>query len=244
MGLTTDLDAAALETVERADGVTVIHLKGRLHILDAGRMLRRLRRLAGKSTVTGLSVDLSRITQMNDTALLLLFELRSMPKAGVILLRFLTPGQKARPLLSMAGFDDPKTASFSHGKSKSNLLVRLGDATITEAYNLRFMISFVGSVAISFFRILVRPQIPSTGRYHCLHGKNRRQRPAHRRPHQLSARTGDGVHVVPAAQTVRRQHLRGLPGLHRHGVGVGPHHDRHRCGRPVRFGHSPPRSAP
>ncbi|MBI9086767.1 MAG: MlaE family lipid ABC transporter permease subunit [Desulfobacterales bacterium] len=157
MGPTTD-PAATFEIAETSDGNTVIYLKGRLDILSAGRMLKRLRPVAAKSNGMGLTVDLSKLETIDDTGVLLLFELRSAAESRGVLFEIFDPKGKARRLLSMVGFNDPTAVAPAGGKPKSGIIVRLGDVTITEAYNLRFMISFVGSVAISFFRILVHPR--------------------------------------------------------------------------------------
>lgn len=157
MGLTTD-QAATFKVAETADGGTVIHLKGRLDIFNAGRTLKQLRLLPGSNIGMGLTVDLSEVTDIDDTTALLIFELRSMAESQGRPFEIIDPQKKANHLLSMVGFNEPKTCATINDKSKSDIIVRLGDATITEAYNIRFMISFVGSVAISFFRILFRPR--------------------------------------------------------------------------------------
>ena len=157
MGLTTD-QTAAFDIAETADGGTVIHLNGRLDIFNAGRTLKQLRLLPKKNSGMGMTVDLSAVSDMDDTTALLIFELRSMAESQGRPFELVDPHEKAGHLLSMVGFNDPKPSASVNGKSRRDMIVRLGDATITEAYNLRFMISFVGSVAISFFRILVSPR--------------------------------------------------------------------------------------
>ena len=71
----------------------------------------------------------------------------------------------------MAGFDAPDTDGSAPRPPSPGMVVRLGEATIDHAYSIRFMVSFLGSVAMAFFPGSDPPQKPASGRHHLVHGK-------------------------------------------------------------------------
>lgn len=150
--------ADAFEMAPTADGGILIHLFGRIDVANAAGLLAQLRPVAAAKSIEKLTVDLTRVDAMDDAGAMVLFDLRTAVEERNGTFHLLDPDGKATDLLSLVGFDESSACRPPPPRRPDNMLVRLGDATISEAYNLRFMVSFVGSVAISFFRVLLRPR--------------------------------------------------------------------------------------
>jgi phospholipid/cholesterol/gamma-HCH transport system permease protein len=135
-----------------------IRLRGRLDIHSAPGLLRRLRRSLAAGPAVPLRVNLENLDYIDDAGAAVLSEVRALANARKADFFLEDPAGMASTLLTLVGFDNPATGMPISRRPKENLLVRLGANTISVADNLRFMVSFIGSVALSFLRILVRPR--------------------------------------------------------------------------------------
>jgi phospholipid/cholesterol/gamma-HCH transport system permease protein len=68
------------------------------------------------------------------------------------------PPQKVGEILALTNYENPELCQPLPVKKQANLFVRLGDAAIRQAYNIRYMISFLGSVALCIAQTAMNPQ--------------------------------------------------------------------------------------
>ncbi len=104
-----------------------------------------------------LILDLAETRHVDEYGLLALIELQEMiaSRNGRLEFRNVAPEIQARldntsnALIDQCAFDPKRT--------RPNIFVRFGEAAIREAYHIRFMVSFLGSVVMSFLHVIRHP---------------------------------------------------------------------------------------
>ena len=61
-------------------------------------------------------------------------------------------------MLALTNFDSPEPCEQIMPKKRDNLFVRSGDAFIGQLYNIRYLVSFLGSVALCLFHVVRHPR--------------------------------------------------------------------------------------
>ena len=122
-------------------------------------ILRRFRKLA----VSDLTVDLSQVPRFDDYGALILMEIKHELEAKGGTFAIEDANGRIDKILAMVNFNSLGPCQAISRKRSENAILRLGDATIASAYNLKSMIAFVGSVALAFAAVIKRPKSLRTG---------------------------------------------------------------------------------
>jgi phospholipid/cholesterol/gamma-HCH transport system permease protein len=101
--------------------------------------------------------DLNRITYFDDFGVLVLTELRNQLNQQHIPFSLIQPPPKAGEVLALFNFDDPDSCKPIAPKRRYNLIVRFGDAFIRHLDNLRYLVSFLGSVVLCMAQVVRHP---------------------------------------------------------------------------------------
>ncbi len=136
----------------------VVELSGRVDITTTAAILKELTLKLPQITAATFLVDLAGVTYFDDYGAMILLHLRKV--AGELNIKFQldhTNSQIDR-VLELINFAEESACAPAGAKKRPNLFVRLGDATINQIFNLRYMISFLGSAMICFGRVLIRPR--------------------------------------------------------------------------------------
>ena len=139
------------------EGGITLHLKGRMDVTNAAPMMRELRTLL-KDWSSSLVVDLEKVTYLDDFGALVLAELQqiiSSQRGHLSLINASDKVQKTLSTLKISTLAEPVNLIKQRA---DGIFVRLGEATIKNASDVKYMISFVGAVCISFFYILTHPK--------------------------------------------------------------------------------------
>ena len=139
-----------------ASGHTV-RLSGRISIETASECLKQLTSEL-KKTALPLSFDLTDITVLDDYGALVLFELKHALKIPDAEFRIINPPEAYKKTLSLVNFDFDERCSVTSGRLKSNIIVEFGAATIGALAGVRFMIAFIGSIALAVVNVIRRPR--------------------------------------------------------------------------------------
>ena len=142
---------------EGAERVT-LSLQGRLDSTTAGPLLGQLNAFMNSEPPVSLVVDLGKVTYVDDYGTLVLLELKKRLKAQGMELVLINLSDRVQEILSLLDFQRfGETPSFAR-KPQPNLLVRLGDATLRIASEMRFMVSFVGAICLAMIFICLHPK--------------------------------------------------------------------------------------
>ena len=104
-----------------------------------------------------LTLDLAATSHVDEYGMLALMELQEMiaSRSGQFELTRVAPNIQER--LDHATNELRGQCAIEPRKAHPNLFVRFGEAAIREAYNIRFMVSFLGSVVMAFLHVVRRP---------------------------------------------------------------------------------------
>jgi phospholipid/cholesterol/gamma-HCH transport system permease protein len=158
MAETLHADAEFYHLAASEDGAVGIQLIGRIDHHVAGRLLKQLLADLNSRRPRHVTVDLNRTTYFDDFGVLVLSELRSHLERQQVPFRISQPPPKAAEILTLTNFENPDLCSPLQRKRPQNLIVRLGDASLKVADNIRFLVSFLGSVVLSLGQVCLNPR--------------------------------------------------------------------------------------
>jgi len=142
---------------DNTDGITLC-IEGRMDASSAGPLIRRLKSVLRKHAPTSLTVDLEKVIYLDDFGVLVLTEVRAMVtrKGGHFYIK--NASDKINEILSVHRFNTlGRRGAFREMRSPS-IFVRFGDATLRLASDVKYLISFAGSVCISLMYVCIHPR--------------------------------------------------------------------------------------
>ena len=153
-----DMLPSSFQVERRDDGSVVLAVQGRMDADRAGDMIRGARALFAGGVPPSLTVDLGEVSYLDDFGSLVLLELREeMEKAkGGFYLR--NASENIQRVLSVFQFDKASKDVVLAKKPKPNVIERVGDATIENVDDLRYMVSFLGSVCLALLHVILHPR--------------------------------------------------------------------------------------
>jgi phospholipid/cholesterol/gamma-HCH transport system permease protein len=150
--------ARNFEITKADDGGMVLHLADRMDASSSAPLLNELSALLEKTSPSSLTIDLSLVTYMDDFGALVLVELKSMMNRSKGTFRLENPTEEVKDLLAALRFDAlGEHVSFTR-KRPPDMLVRLGDGALRHATDLKYLISFIGSVVLALLYVCLHPR--------------------------------------------------------------------------------------
>ena len=146
------------DIVEHQNGALVVRPKHNFSMANAGSILNELSAAVQRQKTRVLVLDLSQVNFLNEFGCMTLSELKETMQThnGRIEVIHAQPHVKDQFERFLAEQD---TQCAIIQKKPSSIFVSLGDATIREFYNIRYMVSFLGSVTISLLRVAFHPRL-------------------------------------------------------------------------------------
>ena len=140
-------------------GAVGIQFSGRIDHHTVASLRRRLMAEMAAQHPSQVTVDLHRVAYFDDFGVLVLAELRQHLSDRRIPFRIVQPPPKVAEILKLTNFDDPDLACGELTPKKPDpLILRLGGATIRTADNIRFLVSFLGSVVLCVLHVIRHPR--------------------------------------------------------------------------------------
>lgn len=130
---------------------------GRIDHQCAAALIKSLKAEVKARQPKKVTADLNRITYFDDFGVLVLTELRNHLNDRNIPFNLIQPPPKAGEVLALFNFDDPELCAQIKPKQKQNLVIRLGDAFFCHLFNIRYLVSFLGSVVMCLFYVARHP---------------------------------------------------------------------------------------
>ena len=140
------------------DGAIGIQFTGRIDHQVAAGLLKEILTEITVAKPTQVSIDLNRTTYFDDFGVLILSELRNHLSRWKIPFHLVQPPPKAAEVLALTNFDDPMACQLIAPKKRDNLILRFGAGAIDVSYNIRFLISFLGSVVLCLLYVCRHPR--------------------------------------------------------------------------------------
>jgi len=136
-----------------------LHFTGRMDMENAAPLLREIPALIAAMSPASVTADLEKVTYFDDFGALVLFEIRQLANSLKAEFHIVASDAKVKSILSQIDFDAKEALPSVKKKRSFNMPVRLGQSLIAEASNIKFMISFVGSLALSLLRVCLNPKL-------------------------------------------------------------------------------------
>lgn len=156
--MTTVTSPAAWRIEEAGQGQLVVHLENNIDISTTASLYDSLIPAIHKSNPALLTVDLSRVTYLDDYGTLAVLDLQSLVTDDGGRFQTVNAAAPIKKALEQAVYTRDVECSLFKKDKVPNIFVRFGDATIRELNHFRFMTSFLGSVVLGFLHILFHPK--------------------------------------------------------------------------------------
>jgi phospholipid/cholesterol/gamma-HCH transport system permease protein len=145
--------------VSKGEGERItLHFEGRMDVTTAAPMISELRLLLKNSPPLSLTVDLERVTYLDDFGVLVLVELKQILSRGNGNFYLTNAQGKVREILDLLKFPTLPESVATIRKVPSTIFVRLGEGTIGVISDMKYLISFLGAVCLALFFILFHPK--------------------------------------------------------------------------------------
>lgn len=154
-----DIQSCRYELTEGPGGSIRIDMEGGIGASNAVSMIEDLEGRLKDRMPCSLSIDLGKVAYLDDFGVLVLAQIRKLATSGKGEFNIVNASDEAGKTLSMFNFNalDKGPGSFERKRSP-HMLVRLGEAGIRHCSDLKYMVSFAGSVLLSLIHVCVRPK--------------------------------------------------------------------------------------
>ena len=150
-----DIHSCQYEIAETDDGSITIYIQGGMDSSNASRMIEIFGSLINDRHPSSLTVDLKKVSYLDDFGALVLVELKDMITRSNGLFDLKNAREEVLSILHSETL--AKTTTFIIVRPP-NMFIRFGDAIIQYAADVKYLISFVGSVCIAFGNSLLHPK--------------------------------------------------------------------------------------
>ena len=146
------------DITKHPDGGFIVRPRHNFDIDSSGSILNELTAEIHRQKIPELTLDLSLVSYLDEFGCITLSELKEtvQQRNGKFEIIHANPSVKEKFEKFLAE-QDAQCAVLN--KKSPSIFISLGDATIRELYNIRFMVSFLGSVVISLLRVAFNPKL-------------------------------------------------------------------------------------
>ena len=156
---TNDHSSAHYEISDRGDRVIAIHFKGDIDVGTASAIHKSLYPLITARNPSKLVIDLEAVTAFDDYGALILAELKHLVPASRDAFEIINIKNQSKEILYQVDFETHEKCALPIKPKRSiHLLVDLGETTLSQLFNIRLMVAFLGSVFLAFVRVIMNPK--------------------------------------------------------------------------------------
>jgi len=145
------------EISEDPQGSVTVCIHGNMDAANAGPMMEALSARLKKYAISSLTVDLEHVDYLDDFGTLVLAELRKRVTHGKSAFHVIHASDKIKELLSLLDFDSLDEQPTIPQKRSPGVFVRLGETSIQQVSELKYAISFIGSIILSLIHVCLKP---------------------------------------------------------------------------------------
>jgi phospholipid/cholesterol/gamma-HCH transport system permease protein len=158
MSNSQDLQSCHYEVSQSDDGAVTLHIQGRMDAATAAGTIAGIISTLQPRLPPSLTVDLERVTYLDDFGALVLVELKNLMTRSKGRLYLRNAGEKVKETLTILKYDVlGQPVSFAK-KRPLNIFIRLGEGIFRQAADLKFIFSFIGSICLSLIYVCSHPK--------------------------------------------------------------------------------------
>jgi phospholipid/cholesterol/gamma-HCH transport system permease protein len=150
-----DIQSCQYEISESDDGDMIIYLQGRIDSDNASQLIELFGALVNERRPASLTVDLKKVTYLDDFGALVLVELKDMVRSGNRQFNLKNAREEVLYILNAGALAE--TPPLVKVRPPS-MFIRLGDGILKLAGDVKYLISFVGSVCLAFIYSFLHPK--------------------------------------------------------------------------------------
>lgn len=149
-------------TIDHPDSdVVVVRFFGPMDVKHAAKLLSALKRSLKTISCKKMIADLKDAGYMDDYGAMVMLRLKEAADRRQAVFEVVNADEAVQEVLDLyAGLQNKmKLSCFTAPESRENIFIRLGEGVFYEAYRLKFMVAFLGSVILSFLKIIRCPRL-------------------------------------------------------------------------------------
>ena len=150
-----DIQSCQYEISESNNGEITIYLQGRIDSTNASQMIELFGSLIKDRRPVSLNVDLKKVTYLDDFGALVLVELKDMMTAATGQFNLKNAREEVLFILNSGALAETPPLIKIRPPS---MFIRFGDAILKFATEVKYQISFVGSVCLAFVYSILHPK--------------------------------------------------------------------------------------
>jgi phospholipid/cholesterol/gamma-HCH transport system permease protein len=158
MSNSQDLQSCRYEISNGDDGAKTLHIQGRMDAATAAEAIAGIKSILKPPLPTALTVDLAKVTYLDDFGALVLVELKKLMVGQKSRLYIKNADQRVKKILSILKYDESGAPATIVRKPTPNLFIRLGEGVFAQVADLNFTFSFIGSVCLSLIHVILHPR--------------------------------------------------------------------------------------
>ena len=158
MSNSQDLQSCRYEISNGDDGAKTLHIQGRMDAATAAETIAGIKSILQPPLPTALTVDLEKVTYLDDFGALVLVELKKLMIAQKSRLHIKNADQRVKEILSILKYDESGAPATIVRKPTPNRFIRLGEGVFAQVADLNFIFSFIGSVCLSLIHVILHPR--------------------------------------------------------------------------------------
>ena len=151
--------APRIEFQTDTNGILNVRFHTDLTVDTAASVLQQIRTAIPASSFHSVTVDLKDVAQFDDYGALVINELKKICSSPRTNFRIINAGTTSEHYLSAVRFDPLRPVAPMATGDEPSYFIRTGELTFELLYNIRYMVSFLGSVILSFFQALFNPKM-------------------------------------------------------------------------------------
>lgn len=144
---------------EDEKGCYTVRFHGKLDAGSSAEIIAQLLHDLHSLSLTAITADLDDVSYFDDFGLLVLIELKKAVKSRNGEFRITDKNEKAISILSLTESDLYKPAETVKRKRPRRIVEQFGETVIKNASNFKILVSFLGSVLLSFYKICRNPKL-------------------------------------------------------------------------------------
>ncbi len=153
-----DLQSGRFEVSHGNDGKLTLHFQGRMDASNAPRLIEGIKSLLADRPPSALTVDLEKVTYLDDFGALILLELKKLMPDEKDVLTLTNAGDHVKEVLSLLNFEALAEPVAFIKKRPPDMFTRLGEGIFRQASDLNFVFAFMGSVCMSLLYVGLHPK--------------------------------------------------------------------------------------
>ncbi|MGD9227427.1 MAG: MlaE family lipid ABC transporter permease subunit [Desulfobacterales bacterium] len=153
-----EFQSCRYEVSHADDGAVTLHIQGRMDAATAAETIAGIKSTLTPPLPAVLTVDLEKVTYLDDFGALVLVELKNLLAGQKSRLYLKNADQRVKEILSILKYDALGEPATLARKSPPNMFIRLGEGIFGQVADLNFIFSFIGSVCLALIHVCLHPR--------------------------------------------------------------------------------------